>query len=152
MYLIRRFMLNSNCFKKASLILLLLVPVVTLAQSGTSLQRIKVTSVTIFLDSLDTPAEAEMVKTTITKHSEVKDFDLKKTNCNFTIDNSTNTLDAIFTDLEQHGQPVRVYSVEANQIFTRVSEESCVTKREDELKEADYLKQHPELKNKTKEN
>lgn len=144
-------MLKTNCFKKACLILLLLVPVFTMAQGGTSLQRITVTSVTIFLDSLDTPAEAEMVKTTITKHSEVKDFDLKKTNCNFTIDNSNSTLDGIFSDLEQHGQPVRVYSVEANQTFTRVAEESCLTKREDELKEAEYLKQHPELKNKKKE-
>ncbi|MFN8394420.1 MAG: hypothetical protein U0176_07080 [Bacteroidia bacterium] len=129
-----------------------IVPVVTMAQSSTSLQRITVTSVTIFLDSLDTPTEAEMVKTAITKHTEVKDFDLKKTNCNFTIDNTNNTLDAIFSDLEQHGQPVRVYSVEASQIFTRVAEENCLTKREEELKEEEYLRQHPELKNKKKEN
>jgi hypothetical protein len=134
-------MLNTTCIKKLLFLLLLATPVAMFAQSGTSLQRITVTSVTIIMDSVRTAADADLVKTEITKHTEVKDFDIKGKNCNFTIENSHNTLDVIFSDLAQRGQPARVYAIEANQTFTRVPEENCQSKKgEPELKEADYLK------------
>jgi type 1 fimbria pilin len=134
----------------SSLILLLgiLAPAAVFAQTSGSLQRITVTSVTIIMDSVENAADVELVRQEITKHPEVKDFDIKNKNCNFTIDNTSNTLDIIFSDLAQRGQPARVYAIEANQTFTRVPEENCMTKnRQADVKEEDYLKQHPELKN-----
>lgn len=134
-------MLNTTGMKKLLLVLCSLVPVMMFAQSGSSLQKITVSSVTLMMDSVRSAADVEAIKTTITKHQEVKDFDIKLKNCNFTIDNSHNTLDVIFSDLAQMGQPARVYSIEANQTFTRVPEENCQSKKgEPELKEADYLK------------
>ncbi len=134
-------MLNTTCMKKLLLVLCSLVPVMMFAQTGSSLQKITVSSVTLMMDSVRTAADVDAIKTTITKHQEVKDFDIKSKNCNFTIDNSHNTLDVIFSDLAQMGQPARVYSIEANQTFTRVPEENCQSKKgEPELKEADYLK------------
>ncbi len=127
--------------KKLFMLVLLCAPFVLFAQGGTSLQRITVSSVTLIMDSVHTAADVELIKTEITKHAEVKDFDIKGKNCNFTIDNTHNTLDVIFSDLAQRGQPATVYAIEANQTFTRVPEESCMSKKgEPDLKEADYLK------------
>lgn len=137
-----------------SIILLLgfFLPIAVFAQSGTSLQRITVTSVTIFVDSVRTEADMERVRQAVTKHSEVKDFDIKYTNCNFTIDNTNQTLDVIFSELAQIGQPARIYAIEANQTFTRVPEESCMSKKnQPDLKEEDYLREHPELRNQKKD-
>lgn len=135
-------------FRSLILLLGMFVPAVVVAQSGTSLQRITVTSVTIIMDSVKTAADVELVRQEITKHAEVKDFDIKNKNCNFTIDNTNNTLDVIFSDLAQRGQPATVYAVEANQTFTHVPEENCMSKnRQVDVKEEEYLKQHPELKN-----
>lgn len=114
---------------------LFLLPLALFAQTSGSLQRVTVTSVTLMMDSVKTAADAELVKAEITKHKEVRDFDIKKTNCNFTLDNSGNVLDVIFSDLAQRGQPARVYAIEANQTFTIVPEESCMSKKDSEVKE-----------------
>jgi hypothetical protein len=132
-------MLYTHCLKRLLLLVCLIVPVTIFAQGGTSLQRIEVTSVTLIMDSVQTAADMELIRTEVTKHAEVKDFDIKNKNCNFTIDNSHNTLDIIFSDLAQRGQPARVYAIEAHQTFTRVPEVSCMSKT-DEVKEADVKK------------
>jgi hypothetical protein len=128
---------NTICFKRLLLLICLFVPLSIFAQSGTSLQKISVTSVTLIMDSVQTPADMELVRTEVTKHPEVKDFDIKNKNCNFTIDNSNHTLDIIFSDLAQRGQPARIYAIEANQVFTRVPEENCMSKKAEEVKEDD---------------
>jgi hypothetical protein len=112
-----------------------ILPIAIFAQTSGSLQKVTVTSVTLTMDSVKTAADAELVKAEIMKHKEVRDFDIKKTNCNFTLDNSGNVLDVIFSDLAQRGQPARVYAIEANQTFTIVPEESCMSKKDTEVKE-----------------
>ena len=126
--------------KKLLLVISLLIPVAIFAQSGTSLQRFTVSSVTLKMDSVRSAADADAIKATITKHAEVQDFDIKLKNCNFTIDNSHNTLDIIFSELAQMGQPARVYSIEANQTFTRVPEENCQKGNVPDVKEEDVKK------------
>lgn len=133
-------MLNFRVLKKLLLLLVVLFPLAVSAQSSGSLQRITVTSVTLLMDSARTPADYELIRAEITKHPEVKDFDIKAKDCNFTIDNSNNTLDVIFSDLAQRGQPARIYMMEANQTFTRVPEENCLKSNVPEVKEKDVKK------------
>ena len=95
------------------------------AQSASSLQRMTVTTVTIILDSVNTQAEMDLVRTHITGFKEVQDFDIKMKNCNFTMDNSMNILPQILAELQAYRQPATVYAIRANEIFTRVPEESC---------------------------
>lgn len=95
------------------------------AQSASSLQRMTVTTVTIILDSVNTQAEMELVRTHIKGFKEVQDFDIKMKNCNFTMDNSQNILPQILSELLAYKQPATVYAIRANEIFTRVPEESC---------------------------
>ena len=133
-------MLNFRVFKKLLLLAVFCLPLVLAAQSNGSLQRVTLTSITLLMDSARTPAVYELIRQEITKHPEVKDFDIKAKDCNFTIDNSNNTLDVIFSDLAQRGQPARIYMMEANQTFTRVPEESCLKSKEPEVKEKDVRK------------
>lgn len=135
-------MLNPYCLKKLLLLVCIAVPTLLLAQgtAGTSLQRITVTSVTLVMDSVRTPADMELIRAEVTKHPEVKDFDIKNKNCDFTIDNSHNTLDEIFSDLAQRGQPARIYAIQANQTFTRVPEENCMSKKGMDVKQDDPKK------------
>ena len=130
-------MLNTRVLKKVLLLAVVLFPLAMFAQESGSLQRITVTSVTLMMDSARTQADYDLIRTEITKHPEVKDFDLKRKDCNFTIDNSNNTLDVIFSDLAQRGQPARVYSILTNQTFTRVPEENCMKGRVPDVKEED---------------
>jgi peptidoglycan/xylan/chitin deacetylase (PgdA/CDA1 family) len=95
------------------------------AQTATSLQRMTVTSVTLILDSVKTQADMELVRTHIQSFKQVQDFDIKMKNCNFTMDNSGNVLPQILNELKAYKQPATVYAVRANEIFTRVAEESC---------------------------
>jgi hypothetical protein len=95
------------------------------AQTASSLTRMTVTSVTIVLDSVDTQAEMELVRTHIQSFKEVQDFDIKMKKCNFTLDNSNGILTQIFDELKAYKQPVTVYAIRANEVFTRVPEESC---------------------------
>jgi hypothetical protein len=125
---------------KLLLLLVFAFPMIALAQSTPSLQRINVTSVTLVMDSVKTEADVQLIRQTIQKHPEVKDFDIKRKNCDFTIDNSKNTLDIIFSDLAQIGQPGRIYSIQANQTFTRVPEENCMKSNVPEVKEEDVKK------------
>jgi hypothetical protein len=128
-------MLYLNIVKKLLLLVVMTIPALVFGQaaSGTSLQRITVTSVTLVMDSVRTPADMDLIRAEVTKHPEVKDFDIKNKNCDFTIDNTNNTLDVIFSDLAQRGQPARVYSIQANQTFTRVPEENCMSKKGSEV-------------------
>lgn len=101
------------------------------AQTATSLSRVTVTSVTIILDSVNTQAEMELVRTHIQSFKEVQDFDIKMKKCNFTVDNSNDVLTQILNELNAYKQPATVYAIRASQIFTRVPEESCDTQKRD---------------------
>jgi hypothetical protein len=133
-------MSNNRILKKLLMLALFVFPLTMFAQSSGSLQRVTLTSITLLMDSARTPADYELIRQEITKHPEVKDFDIKAKDCNFTIDNSNNTLDVIFSDLAQRGQPARIYMIEANQTFTRVPEESCLKSNVPEVKEKDVKK------------
>lgn len=113
--------------KKLLTMLVFAFPLFLVAQTSGSLQRVTITSVTLVMDSVKTAADADLVRTEITKRPEVKDFDIKLKNCDFTIDNRNNTLDLIFTDLAQIGQPARIYSIRENQTFTIVPVENCTS-------------------------
>ena len=130
-------------FRKLFLLLFLSFPFVLLAQSSGSLQRVTLTSVTLVMDSVKTAADAELVRTKITQHTQVKDFDIKMKNCDFTIDNSNNTLDIIFSDLAQIGQPGRIYAIRENQTFTHVPVENCISgsKQYPDKSEQDVIKE-----------
>jgi hypothetical protein len=133
-------MLYSRVLKKVLSLVVLLFPLAMFAQESGSLQRISVTSVTLLMDSARTAADFDLIRAEITKHPEVKDFDIKPKDCNFTIDNSHNTLDIIFSDLAQRGQPARIYMMETNQTFTRVPEENCMKGNVPDVKEEDVKK------------
>lgn len=133
-------MLHKGVLKRLLVLVSALFPMMLAAQSTGSLQRITVTSVTLIMDSVRSGADMELIRSLVTKHPEVKDFDIKNKNCDFTIDNSQNTLDVIFSDLAQQGQPARIYSIAANQTFTRVPEESCMKSRVPDVKEEDIKK------------
>lgn len=111
--------------KKLLLSLCFILPLLAFAQSSGTLQRVTLTSVTLVMDSVTGPQDVELIRSTIQKYKEVKDFDIKNKNCDFTIDNSQNTLDQVFSDLAQVGQPGRIYAIRENQTFTMVPEESC---------------------------
>ena len=101
------------------------VPFVAAAQTSSSLQRMTVTTVTLIMDSVNTVSEMELVRTHITGFKEVQDFDIKMKNCNFTMDNSRNTLEQIVEELKAYQQPATIYAIRSNETFTRVPEESC---------------------------
>jgi|GEM_PF-6227901 hypothetical protein len=116
------------------ILLCVAAPCLLFAQS-TSLQRIEVTSVTLHLDSVNTIEEMTLVKQAIMAHKEIRDFDIKMKNCNFTMEAGKDKLDQIVDELQvAYRQPVKVYSMRVNEQFTRVPEESCdanKTKRPD---------------------
>jgi type 1 fimbria pilin len=111
--------------KKLLISLCLILPIMAFAQTSGSLQRVTLTSVTLVMDSVKSPNDVELIRSTIQKYQQVKDFDIKGKNCDFTIDNSQSTLDLVFSDLAQVGQPGRIYALRENQTFTIVPEESC---------------------------
>jgi hypothetical protein len=88
-----------------------------------------VTTVTVTLDSANTQSEMDLVRTHITGYKEVQDFDIKMKRCSFTLDNSQNILPQILSELMAYKQPATVYAMRANQVFTRVPEESCDTQK-----------------------
>lgn len=97
-----------------------------MAQSRPSLQRITLSSVTLSIDSVDTPARMNEIRTAVKSYAEVHDFDIKYGNCDFTLDNSQQALDSILQDLSNAGYRVQVYALRENQTFTLVPEESCM--------------------------
>lgn len=104
-------------------------PLLGMAQGSTSLQRFTVTSVTLIMDSVDTVEEIQLVKQAITAHKEVQDFDVKMKNCNFTMTESPGKLDQIIRELAAYNQPAKIYAARAGEIFTRVAEESCDSRK-----------------------
>ncbi len=134
--------------KKLFTLLVFAFPLFVLAQSTGSLQRVTLTSVTLVMDSVKTPDDVELIRQEITKRSEVEDFDIKGKNCDFTINNSTNALDLIFSDLAQMGQPARVYAIRENQTFTHVPVENCTSGSNvyPDISEEDAIKQAGEPK------
>ena len=129
-------------------LLIFAFPLFLLAQSSGSLQRVTLTSVTLVMDSAKTPDHVALIRQEITKRSEVKDFDIKGKNCDFTLNNSTNTLDLIFSDLAQMGQPARIYAIRENQTFTKVPVENCTSGSNvyPDISEEDAIKQAGEQK------
>jgi hypothetical protein len=97
-----------------------------MAQSRPSLQRITLSSVTLSIDSVDTPAKMERIRSAVKSYTEVHDFDIKYGNCDFTLDNSQHALDNILQDLKNAGFQVEIYALRENETFTLVPEENCM--------------------------
>ncbi|MEM0996611.1 MAG: hypothetical protein AAGN35_06015 [Bacteroidota bacterium] len=96
------------------------------AQNGGSLQRITLSSVTLSIDSVDTPEQMTEIRNLVQAYPQVQDFDIKYGNCDFTLDDSEQALQNILVDLGRAGYNAEIYRVNANQTFTYVPEESCV--------------------------
>jgi hypothetical protein len=97
-----------------------------MAQSRPSLQRLTLSSVTLSIDSVDSPAKMEQIRASIKAYTQVHDFDIKYGNCDFTLDNSNQILDSILLDLNNAGFRYKIYALRENQTFTLVPEESCM--------------------------
>jgi hypothetical protein len=114
-----------------------------MAQSQPSLQRVTLSSVTLSIDSVDTPAKMDQIRTAVKAYAQVHDFDIKYGNCDFTLDNSQQTLDNILQDLGNAGYNVQVYALRENQTFTLVPEESCMPggKEKADMTEEEVIRQ-----------
>lgn len=114
-----------------------------MGQSSPSLQRITLSSVTLSIDSVDTQAKMDEIRTAVKSYSQIHDFDIKYGNCDFTLDNSQQTLDNILQDLGNAGYSVQVYALRENQTFTMVPEESCMPggKEKADMTEEEVIRQ-----------